>query len=550
MTVKEGDTMRRDESSGNYASGHDVHDRDVENDEHDAPKKSWIGRYMDDLSKSDPELNYAPVVLPWRIGLFLLTSTIVQSLSYTAVSSLNNPHGTWTMKQSQQFSSLVYEMLYLGPVFGLCIDLTRIFGERFRPVIIIACAINAIAGFVAFGCNRVPSEYGSCLMLSWLIEVMVMFMYIPMNSVVINYGNRVVESPGETSARIGGLMAQAMVWRSTGNFIEQIFENLGHGVYPKYHFQLRWFGLIMAIGSCVLIVQALFLTKRAYYTDYRKVSLKGSEPVRFYKNVAGIGKKALSNKAESPGLKLMFILCFNFIYLMIPDALTGTRYSFNSHWSGQFSVGLKQTNAILGNLAAVLGALAYALWMYFAQRSESTNGRLYRANPFVILLVATAVWIFGIFFHFIGEMGSTNPHFSYKVFLQFETIVVGACLRFTFMPTLSLAAMHAVRFYESTTFQLYSVSTSGAGVVCYPVTTSFMQSLGVTTLKGYWKALLLFMVLRCVPLLIAASLPKFRDDETIPAIADHNEPLNEMDSDHPAKGTQHDESDKLEHREN
>lgn len=528
-----------DHNVGNIPAENDFRKLENSDDERDAPKKSWMSRYMDDLTNPEPDFDYAPVVLPWRIGLFLLTSTIVQNLSYVIPTYLTtNMYLTWTPKQQTQYASLVWYVLYLGPVFGLIVDLVRVFRERFRPVIIIACVINAVIGFVAFATKQVPHQYGSCLMLSWLVQVVIMFVYMPMNAVVINYGNRVVESPGETSARIGGLMAQAMVWRTVGTLIYTIFRQFAYGKPADPYVNNRWFCLIAAIFSLVLIFQVLFLTKRAYYTDFRKVSLKNAEQVRFYRNTLDLGKDAISKQVEARGMKFMFILCFTFVYFMLPDPLYNTYYTFNFMFSGDFSLHLTQANNIVSAIGAVLGALAYALWMYFAQRSESARGRMWRANPFVIVLAGCCAWAFGIFFHFFGEMGSSNDKFNWHVFIVFQSIIVNTMLRFAFMPSLSLAAMQAPRFFETTAFQLYSVCTSGGGVVSSAVTSDFMVNLGVTVSKGYWKALLLFLFFRFLPMLIAGSLPMFREDETIPHVKEENEPLNEMDSDREARDTQ------------
>jgi hypothetical protein len=549
-----GVTMRLENTqpSGNYANYNDAPHHEDSGDDKDTPRKLWLGMYMDELMKEEPSFDYAPVVLPWRIGLFLLTSTITQNLSYCIASYLTTymyAPGGFTLKQQKQFNSLVYYMLYLGPVFGLAVDLVRIFRERFRPVIIIACVINAVIGFVCFATKQVPHQYGSCLMLAWLMEVVVMFIYIPMNAVVINYGNRAVESPDETSARIGSLMAQAMVWRTVGSLIYTIFREFAYGKYSHPYVDNRWFCLIAAIFSCVLIFQVIFLTKRAYYTDFRRVSLKSAEQVRFYRNALTLGKDAVSNRVEATGSKFMFILCFTFIYFMLPDPLYNTRWQFELPMTTQFSVGLGHANNILSAIGAVLGALAYALWMFFAQRSEATHGKMYRANPFIIVLAGCGAWAFGIFFHFFGQMGSNHDNFGWKVFIPIESVVVGATLRFAFMPSLSLAAMQAPRFFEATAFQLYSVCTSGGGVVSSAVTTDFMNNLGVTVKSGYWKALLLFLVFRFVPMVVAGSLPKFREDETIPHTKDEHEPLDEMNSDGEAPATKPIESEMSTHRE-
>ncbi|KAI5687801.1 hypothetical protein MNV84_06127 [Leishmania braziliensis] len=515
---------QREEGSGN------VNAEDVQklpwtasSDGGGAVHKSWMMSYWDDLMNEEMDMRHAPILLPWRIGLFLLTSTITQNMNYVLDSFATMGYLSWTEAQQRQFYSLCYNMLYLGPVFGLIVDMIRVKRERFRPVIIIACVINAIVCFVCFATKNIQNQYSSVLVLVWIMQVATMFIYMPMNAVVINYGNRLVESPGETSARIGGLMAQAMVWRTAGSLIQTIFYQFAYGNPAQPHVNNRWMCLIAGICCCVLILQVLFLTKRYYYTDYRRVDIRNSEPVAFYRNTLNVTKMAISPHKEAFGGKFMFTLCFTFIYFMLPDALNNTRFSFEYQFTKTFSLGVSQANSILGSLGALLGALAYALWMYFAQRSESSHGRLFRANPLLICLAGCSAWAFGTFFHFWGVLGSTNNKFNYKVFIPIESVFVNACLRFAFMPTLSLAAMHTPRFYETAAFQLYSVSTSGGGVVSSAVTAAFMSSLGVTTATGYWKALLLFMVFKFVPAIIAPTLPKFREDETLPVAGERNQ---------------------------
>lgn len=485
--------------------------------------REWFRSFWNDSPPSnvDDEENAEStplVVLPWRIGIFLLTSTIVQNLSYIMATYLSSNSITWTSAEFSQFYSLCYTMIYLGPIFGLGVDLVRVFRERYRPVIIIACLINAILCFVSFATKNIEKNYKSALMLTWLMEVVTMFMYMPMNAVVINYGNRALESPWETSARIGGLMAQSMVWRSAGTLIQTIFVQLSQGSKTNPAINNRYMVLIAGIGSCVLVFQVLLLTKRSYYLDYRRISLKTSTPVRFYTSFLTAKNNLFSSKKESSGGRFMFMLCFTFIYFMLPDALYNTRYSFEYQFTSTFSTGLSQANSILSQIGAVVGALAYALWMYFAQRYKTAHNMWYRAHPFVICLAGCCAWAFGTFFHFIGEMGSTNESFNYKVFIPIESFVVAALLRFAFMPTLSLIAMHAPRDYETTAFELYSVATTGGGVVSSATTTYFKSDLGATPTSGYWKLLLLFIVFRFIPMLIAVTLPKFREDEVLDTV--------------------------------
>lgn len=466
-------------------------------------------------------------VLPWRIGLFLLTSTIVQNLSYLMVSMVNVPVSTshWSAERQNRYYQLCFNMIYLGPVFGLAVDLVRVFRERYRPVIIIACLVNAVLCFIAYGDKAVYQDrkYGSTIITVWLMEVAVMFVYMPMNAVVIWHGNRASESPKETSARIGGLMAQAMCWRTSGTLVSSIFVQYGGSDIPY-----RTHVLIAAIGSLVLIAQVLLLTKRSYYVDRRESSLVDSTPVRFYKSLVRISDNALSAEKKPRCSYFMFVLCFVFIYFMLPDALYNTLYSFNYRFNLDFSDRLTQTTNVLGSLGALVGAALYAIWMHLAYNWEKEGrGSLYRINPTIIMFAGCSAWAFGTCFHFIGQLGSNNESFSWKTFIPIQTFVVQACLRFAFMPTMSVAAMHTPRDYETAGFELYSVATTGGGTVSSIVTSNMASSMQVSVYVGYWKLLLLCVFFQYLPMLVAVTIPKYRDsaaeeesDDRIPFGAD------------------------------
>lgn len=446
------------------------------------------------------------VILPWRIGLFLFTSTILQNFSYQETYIVNM--SGWTPKQSSAFSSLVYNMIYLGPIFGLAVDLIRVFRERYRPVVIGALLINAILSFCMYFSPSIyrDSEYGACIVVMWLMEITVMFVYIPLNAVVIWHGNSATESPEETSARIGGLMAQAMVWRTAGTLVETIVQQYAVIKYRSY-------ALIAAIGSLLLIAQMLVLMKRSYFVDRREASLTQSTPYRFYKSLVEVSKNSVSHSRHASGTTFMFVLSFIFIYFALPEPLYNTVWQFNGMFYGKYNA---KTAAVLSQVGALLGAATYAVWMFFEYSKERAGRVSFRMSPMFIMFVGCAAWAFGIFFHLIGQMATGNASTSWKAFIPIQSLVVGYTLRLAFMPTLSLAAMHAPRNYETAAFELYSVCTTGGGVVSGALTTYFMGSYGldVTVSSGYWKFLLLALFIQFVPMIIAFALPKYRDAET------------------------------------
>lgn len=496
----------------------DPHER-VDGDEAELCKYAEASRpsFSAWLFMEAEELVAPAVVIPWRIALLLFTSTLVQNFSYCVTAFLEREK--WSDAEQTQFSQLVFNMIYLGPVFGLLVDVTRVFRERYRPVILLACVVNAVLCFACFGIPTMGTKYKRSLMVGWLMQISVMMIYVPINAVVISYGNSMLQSADESSARIGGLMAQTMVVRTFGSFVYQLVDVFVRPKIPKQ--PDRWMLLIAAIGSCVLIVQVLLpLTmKRSYFVDRREASFKHSAPVRFYRTVIRARRNAVSSRREATSTTLMFILCFIFVYFMLPDTLYNTLYSFNYHAAGVLSTGLQQALSVLSAFGSLIGALAYALWMFFAHEHERKYRRLAKTNPFQIVTAGCCAWAFGSLFHLIGV--AAHESISYNVFIIFQGVVVQACLRFAFMPPLSLVAMHAPRGYETTAFELFTVDTSGGGQVSYPITTSLMTSMGVTDYFGttnwdkYWEVALICVFFRFLPVLIAFSLPKHRDQNDV-----------------------------------
>lgn len=552
----------------------------------------------------DPAKRDAPILLSWRIGLFLLTSTFLQNLTYNLSSMGLTEAYSWKTQQFNKFYSLVYYMLYLGPVFGFTMDIFRVWGERYRPSIIAGCVVNLICCFVFFGKTEavLASPYGT-IMVSWLTQIAIMYIYNPMNVVTIRYGNRCFfnslsyeydrlnEKLGfktkrtdeekkhirsvESTARVGTLMSQLMVWRYMGSFLYSIFNNFARGRNAATpHVKTRWYVFMAAVGSCILILQVLFLMKRKYFLDYTEKEAKAPICTKIVRDAFKVKRATLGRTHKPIGSNFMFILCFIFVYFMIPDVLYNTRFTANYIFYASFGARWKQTFSILSSLGAVIGALAYALWMILAYVFENRRHRRrlnamknqtralkgrnpnnnrepanegsghdsdsdddvdhednlrlvdkpyfyspWQAGTFVVVFAGCTAWAFGTFFHMFGEMGRHNPNFNFHVFLLFETLVVNACLAFALLPTLTLLAIHCPFNYEAASFALYSVATSGGGVISSLATTSVGTYLGFDStaytlagLTSYWKMCLLCIFFQFFPLLIAPALPKCRAD--------------------------------------
>lgn len=452
-------------------------------------------------------------ILPWRIGLFLLTSTFLQNLAYAVVPYGNYGYDgapAWTAQQNSSYISLVFHMAYLGPIFGLIVDLTRVFRERYRPVIIISLVVQAILLFLVTFMEkiRVDYQFGSTLVVMWLLEVVVMFMYIPMNGVVIWHGNSACESAYETSARIGGLMAQAMVWRTTGTFLY----TLSYTFKPSVTKRTK--ALTGAILSLVLILQVIFLMKRSYFVDSREASLSQSTPVLFYKSLVNVSKRATSRDHRATATSFMFILCFSFIYTALPDILNNS-YLFDGTFTHFLTVRQSQVRTVMGSLGTVIGAVVYALWMHWAYNMEKAGKEsFFRVSPTIIVFAGCTALALGMFVQLIGSMAQTSTNADWwRAFLIMKSFLQGAFNRFSFMPSLSLAAMHAPRNYETAAFELWSVATQGGGYVSTPITTMMYNSLNIVDYKTYWRFDVLCCLVRYVCMIIAVTLPKYRDEE-------------------------------------
>lgn len=454
------------------------------------------------------------VILPWRIALFLFTSTVLQNFAYgqSGVSNLGlygayPAEPLWTKQQQSSYQCLVYYVLYLGPLFGLAIDLIRVFRERYRPTIIAALVVNFALSLIIGLSPSIyrDSDFVGCLLTIWLMNIAIMFVYIPMNAVVIWHGNCATESAHESSSRIGGLMAQAMVCRTAGSFLQSTISTYS----GSEKLTTRVNSYVSAALSALLIFQMLFLMDRSYFVDQREASLKTSTTWRFIKSIMDVSKSAVAGTRQVKGSTFMFIVSIVFIYFMIPDALYTTIYNFNYNYTAKMPPRVSQTTSMLMSLGTVCGALLYAVWMYYEYQRESSQGR--RLTPVVIMFAGCAFWSFGTLFHLFGAIASSSSTTNWKAFICIQNFVVGLCLRFSFMPTLSLAAMHAPRNYETTAFEVYSIAASGGGVVSSAISTPVMTSLNSSVSEAYWKFLLLCVFFQFLPMVFAFSIPKCRD---------------------------------------
>ncbi|EPY31622.1 hypothetical protein STCU_03363 [Strigomonas culicis] len=586
--------------SGDYHDGAAEKNREVEVAGYEQEQGKTNEPYEDAdarvrYAKRDPAKRDAPVLIGWRIALFLFTSTIVQNLSSNTYSLFQTGYNNWTTEQQSGYLSTSASMLLLGPVFGFFMDMFRVRGERYRVSIIAGCVVNIIISFVTYAkYPAVGDNFYSGVIMYWLQQVSVMFIYIPMNVVVIRYANRCFynslsyeydrlnEQLGhkgtektaderqqirnvESTARVGNIMAQTMLCRSMGSFVYSIFHIHTTGTTSvKTPITLRWWVCMGAIGSCVLILQILFLMKRKYFADYNANDSKKSLCAQFVRDVIKVKRASLGRTHKPIGSNYLFIILFIFFFYSIPDGMTNCRYSFHMTKADSTKKHWMRAYTILASLGTVLGPFCYALWMTLAYMFENrrhrrrlqgmlnTVQRLKRNNeddensasdddidhedglrlvdkPYfyspwqagttVITFAGCASWAFGIFFHLIGVMGRYNPNFNYNVFILFDVVVTNACYYFTIVSSIALVVIHCPFNYEASAFTLYSAAFAGTGSVTYPLTSSLASSLGVGSIgwyssvgKGYWKLLLISIFFRFIPMLFVPGLPKCRAD--------------------------------------
>lgn len=458
--------------------------------------------------------------LPWRIGLMLLTSTVVQN--FTTVTLAANY--SWPKEQSNAFQNLVWKMIWWGPIFGLLTDLVRVKRERYRPVLAFALLLNSILSFcVYFAKSLYPNyDFGPTIVVMWLLEISTMLMYIPLNGVVISNGNSMSESQFETAARIGGLMAQAMIYRNAGTAISKLFTAYGSKKITTHHF-----AIISACLSLALIAQLFLLMKRSYFVDQRESSLQGSTVWRFYQTLVNVSKSSTSSSHHVAGTTFMLATCFTFIYYMIPDAAQSTMYTWNYNYYASYKANTSNTISFLGSVGATLGALVYAAWMFYEFGiHESKGGRVTSA---IIGFAGCTAFALANLVHFIGVLCSKNSSMDMTVYQPIQSLLVQFFAFFGLLPCLSLAAMHAPRHLETAAFELFSIAMSAGSTICSAASADMMGSFNLdvkaNTDYGYWKFVLICIFLKFVPMIIAIAIPNCREvdhDEVV----DNEEKMN------------------------
>eukprot|EP00796_Vickermania_ingenoplastis_P002014 gene2014-1205_t len=489
-------------------------------DEDNAAKKPM----MNDV---DPKRNIVDncektyVYVPWRIGLMLFTTTVCQNLAYTMPMVIGWYY--WPKEEYDKYSSAVNHMpIYLGPLFGLIIDMVRVFRERYRPCMLVALLGLSILGFVTYFDKAIYEDhkFGPGITVGLLMNIFAMFMYIPLTGCVIWHGNSAIETPRETATRIGGLMAQTMVWRTSGT----VFVDLITFYAPKFTSRIQ--SLVVGPLALVLIAQLFFLMKRSYFVDRREASLLKSTPVMLYKTAVKANLNPSSDDNHHSITAFMFTVCFSFIYFLLPNGFSGNAASWTSNLmpSPSWSTNLSQTVWVLSAVGQLFGAILYAVWMQIEYTLEKKNGRSFRTTPLFLAFSGCLAYVIGHCFILIGNFGEQPEDYNNKVFLLFYYFLTGICTRFAFMPTMSLCAMHAPRYLETAAFELWSISTSGGAAISALVTNDLMTSLGSTTypsINKLWKTILMCMFFRMLPMIIAIALPQHRENNENKDIQEH-----------------------------
>eukprot|EP00796_Vickermania_ingenoplastis_P007795 gene7795-5446_t len=484
---------------------------DPGHDEENGVKKPMMNDVDTRNGNDNAERSY--VYVPWRIGLMLFTTTVCQNFAYTMPMVIGWYY--WPKEEYDKYNSAVNHMpIYLGPLFGLIIDMVRVFRERYRPCMLVALLGLSILGFVTYFDKAIYEDhkFGPGITVGLLMNIFAMFMYIPLTGCVIWHGNSAIETPRETATRIGGLMAQTMVWRTSGT----VFVDLITFYAPKFTSRIQ--SLVVGPLALVLIVQLFVLMKRSYFVDRREASLLKSTPVMLYKTAVEANLSP-SGDGNHRSTAFMFTVCFSFIYFLLPNGFSGNAASWTTNLMpyGVWSTNLSQTVWVLSAVGNLVGAILYAVWMQVEYNLEKKNGRSFRTTPLFLAFSGCFAYVIGHFFILIGNFGEQPEDYNNKVFLLFYYFLTGICTRFAFMPTMSLCAMHAPRYLETAAFELWSITTSGGAAISALLTNDLMTSLGSTSypeINKLWKTILMCMFFRMLPMIIAIALPQHRESDS------------------------------------
>ncbi|KPI84601.1 hypothetical protein ABL78_6362 [Leptomonas seymouri] len=447
--------------------------------------------------------------VPRMVLVLLVCTALVQGFSSSAISLFINMELALGPVEVTRYWMYIGYTAWCQPALGYVSDALVLFREKRRPLFILAAIGNTLIFFLYCVAPAVTDTYGRLVALSIVSQFFTMGLYIPLNGLVVEVGRHDAETEEESTARMSAIMSKTMVWRSIGSLIGNILQTC--------------FVTCITVRSLLGVTSLFFLilVPIVLATPRRLFLRAGSQDQNFYKRVVEAGRLVWRSfdvrDIRSDGFCFLIVLGFVFVYTLMPDA--GSVYYNYLYGAYTFPMWFYSLNNCIGFLGSIAGAYAFSLWMDQRSRQEARGGT--RTSMFFIFMIGSFASAFGYITNLLLCTGFVTGTLgvSAAVYVPVDNFFTSMFSRFAFMPTITMAAEHAPKFFEATTFEVFSVASIGGGTISSLLTSIIAQDLGISRAdyNNLWILMVMSIVLKLVPIPLAYLLPeRHRSTEELP----------------------------------
>lgn len=461
--------------------------------------------------------------VPHMVLVLLVFSALVQGFSGSAISLFINMELALGPVEVTRYWMYIGYTAWCQPAIGYLSDALVLFGEKRRPLFVLAAAGNTVIFFLYCTTPAVTSTYGRFVVMSIVSQFFTMGLYIPLNGLVVEVGRHDAETEEESMARMSAIMSKTMVWRSVGSLVGNILQTV--------------LVLYLSLSSLLGVTSFFFaiLIPIVLITPRRLFLRTGTQDQNFYKRVVEAGRLVWRSfdihDVRSDGVCFVVVLFFVFVYTMMPDA--GSVYYNYLYGAFTFPAWFYALNNCIGFLGSIAGAYVFSVWMDHRARQETRGGT--RTSLFFIFMIGSFAWAFGYATNLLLCTGFVTETLGIptKVYVPVDNFFMSMFVRFAFMPTITMAAEHAPKFFEATTFEVFSVASICGGTISSLLTSNLAQDLGISrsNYSKLWVLIVISIVLKLVPIPLAYLLPERRSsaEEQPTVIGDEDGDTGEKD---------------------
>ncbi|CBZ29767.1 hypothetical protein, unknown function [Leishmania mexicana MHOM/GT/2001/U1103] len=436
------------------------------------------------------------------VTVLLLFSSLVQGFSASVISIFINRELALQPVEVAQYWMYIGCTMWCQPIVGYISDAVVVFSEKRRPLFVLAAISNTAIYTIYSLFPGATSGFGKFVALSMVSQFFTMGLYIPLNGLVVELGWHDAETAEESNARMSAIMSKTMVWRSTGSLAGAVLHTCLIALLSVRPL-LGIAGILFLVLVPIVLVTPRHLFLRSSTQDHSVCRQVG-------KACWMVWRRLDIRDLSSDGVCFVLVLTFVFLYTMMPDA--SFVYDSYLYVVFEFPNWFYSMNGCVGLLGSIAGAYVFSYWADRRATQEARGG--IRMSLFFIFMVSSVAWALGYVTNLLLCTGFITETLGMPaaVYVPVDTFFTSLVARFAFMPTLVMAAEHAPKFFEATTFEVFSVTSMGGSIVSGLLISSIAKGLHITRTdySQLWALIVVSIVAKLVPIFLAYLLPERR----------------------------------------